>query len=223
MFRDSQVSLLVRAVLTIGEAELQEEYNGHDSDENPPRNNKDGQEVTLHDQWALFSLELSFTFVEVVTGAHFACMAEANEGDHDCEGRIENEDQSLHRVDEGLLGLWDAARRYWPDRCQSVQNQTGDKNGEKLFSNVVCIIQICILSNLHGVIDVWLCVAFCIWTQIIDASLVPGEEVDEVGYEYATDGELCSWPPKIHPLSSCGFHFYNSFVFLILYYERLDF
>ena len=101
----SQVALLIRAVLAVRDAELQEHHSSHDREKNPAGQHEDVEEVALHDQRSLFSLEIRLKIKQVVAGADFARMAETNAGDDDCEGEISDEDQGLHRIDEGPLRL----------------------------------------------------------------------------------------------------------------------
>ena len=88
----SQVALLVRAVLCVRDAQLQEHHSSHNCEKNPAGQDEDVEEVALYDQWALLFLEIRLKVKEVVAGADFARVAEPNTGDNDCEGEIGDED-----------------------------------------------------------------------------------------------------------------------------------
>ena len=186
---------------------MQEHHNSHDREKNPAGQYEDVEEVALHDQRALLSLEIRLKVKQVVAGADLARVAEPNAGDDDCKGEIGDKDQGLHRVDERPLRLGDAAGSNRPNRCEGVQYKSGDKNGEELRPNVMRFIQVCVLGDHDWVVDVRLRVAERIFSHVILAALIPEDEVQEVGHEDTANDKLRCRPPKVHPLGPCSFHF----------------
>ena len=80
-------------------------------------------------------------------------MAVPDASDRDGEGEIDDENYRLHCVQACLIPLWNAASCNWPNRCQSVNNESGDKNGEESLTDVSSLIQISIVRDLYGVIN----------------------------------------------------------------------
>ena len=81
-------------------------------------------------------------------------MAKPDHSDNDGVDHVHDEDNRLHRVQARLVPGRNAARNDGTDGCEGVYDNSSDKNGEELLTDIKNLIHVSIIRHLNWVINV---------------------------------------------------------------------
>lgn len=206
----SQVTLLVRTVLRVSDAELEQDDGRHDREENPARGDEDCEELALDGQHSLLiPNQVVLHHVQSIAGAYFAWVPESDQSYSDSEGQVDDEDDALHGVEAGLTPGGNAAGGYRPNGCENIYYDSCDKNGEELLTDINDIVHVRVGRHFNRVVHTRLGEALHLIWKVVQPAFVTDGEVEEVTRERDADEELSRGPPKVHSLSPSSLHFFS--------------